>query len=80
VATTFSALSSRLNQKIVGQSRLIERLLMALLADGHLLVEEFALVLALVLGAIHCDIRLAQQGLAMGIWAHAKRDTQTRFA
>jgi MoxR-like ATPase len=39
VATTFSTLSSRLNQKIVGQARLIERLLMALLADGHLLVE-----------------------------------------
>jgi MoxR-like ATPase len=39
VETAFSTLSSRLNQKIVGQTRLIERLLMALLADGHLLVE-----------------------------------------
>ena len=39
MATAFSTLSDRLNQKIVGQSQLIERLLVALLADGHLLVE-----------------------------------------
>jgi MoxR-like ATPase len=39
LATAFSTLSNRLNQKIVGQSRLIERLLISLLADGHLLVE-----------------------------------------
>jgi MoxR-like ATPase len=39
LATAFSTLSSRLEKKIVGQSNLIERLLMALLADGHLLVE-----------------------------------------
>jgi MoxR-like ATPase len=39
LATAFSTLSKRMNQKIVGQSRLVERLLMSLLADGHLLVE-----------------------------------------
>ena len=35
----FSALRERLSAEIVGQSALIERLLIALLADGHLLVE-----------------------------------------
>ncbi len=35
----FSALSARLSESIVGQQALIERLLIALLADGHLLVE-----------------------------------------
>jgi MoxR-like ATPase len=35
----FRALSDDLSQEIVGQSALIERLLIALLADGHLLVE-----------------------------------------
>lgn len=35
----FSALSARLSETIVGQHALIERLLIALLADGHLLVE-----------------------------------------
>lgn len=39
MANAFSTLSARLNQKIVGQSGLVERLLMSLLADGHLLVE-----------------------------------------
>ena len=35
----FRALRDELSQRIVGQSGLIERLLIALLADGHLLVE-----------------------------------------
>lgn len=35
----FRALSDRLSETIVGQHALIERLLIALLADGHLLVE-----------------------------------------
>lgn len=35
----FSALRDALSSEIVGQSTLIERLLVALLADGHLLVE-----------------------------------------
>jgi MoxR-like ATPase len=35
----FSDLSARLSETIVGQQALIERLLIALLADGHLLVE-----------------------------------------
>jgi len=35
----FLALSSQLSATIVGQSSLVERLLIALLADGHLLVE-----------------------------------------
>ncbi|MCL7713119.1 AAA family ATPase [Stenotrophomonas mori] len=35
----FAALRDALGTEIVGQSRLVERLLVALLADGHLLVE-----------------------------------------
>jgi MoxR-like ATPase len=35
----FTALRTRLSAEIVGQAALIERLLIALLADGHLLVE-----------------------------------------
>ena len=35
----FSALLTRLNQHILGQPHLTERMLVALLADGHLLVE-----------------------------------------
>ena len=35
----FQRLQSNLNQDILGQERLIERLLIVLLADGHLLVE-----------------------------------------
>lgn len=35
----FSALRAHLNQQVLGQSELIERLLIAVLADGHLLVE-----------------------------------------
>jgi MoxR-like ATPase len=35
----FAALQARLAARIVGQTQLIERLLIALLADGHLLVE-----------------------------------------
>ena len=35
----FGELKSHLSQRIIGQERLVERLLMALLADGHLLVE-----------------------------------------
>lgn len=36
---SFFALKEYLNSRIIGQSTLIERLLIALLADGHLLVE-----------------------------------------
>ena len=36
---TFHELQEHLNRRIVGQETLIERLLVALLADGHLLVE-----------------------------------------
>ena len=35
----FTALRADLSTQIVGQSALVERLLIALLADGHLLVE-----------------------------------------
>ena len=35
----FAALREELSQEIIGQSGLVERLLIALLADGHLLVE-----------------------------------------
>lgn len=35
----FSALEAHLSQQILGQSNLVQRLLIALLADGHLLVE-----------------------------------------
>ncbi len=38
-ANTFAALQSSMNETIVGQHHLVERLLIALLADGHLLVE-----------------------------------------
>lgn len=34
-----NTLNERLNQRILGQSRLIDRLIIALLSDGHLLVE-----------------------------------------
>ena len=37
--TAFESLSEWLSNQIVGQSALVERLLIALLADGHLLVE-----------------------------------------
>jgi MoxR-like ATPase len=36
---TFGDLKQRLSQRIIGQHALVERLLIALLADGHLLVE-----------------------------------------
>lgn len=36
---TFHRLQESLNHLILGQERLIERLLIAMLADGHLLVE-----------------------------------------
>ena len=36
---TFHKLQASLNQTVLGQERLIERLLIAMLADGHLLVE-----------------------------------------
>ena len=39
VQTHFLQLQQRLNQQVLGQQVLIERLLLALLADGHLLVE-----------------------------------------
>lgn len=37
--TAFQSLETALEQRIVGQAHLVERLLIALLADGHLLVE-----------------------------------------
>src|SRR3546814_13550299 len=37
--TAFNTLRSYLESQILGQERLIERLLIALLADGHMLVE-----------------------------------------
>ena len=37
--TAFESLRGWLSNQIVGQSALVERLLIALLADGHLLVE-----------------------------------------
>ena len=39
VQQAFQALKSHVSSKIVGQEALVERLLIALLADGHLLVE-----------------------------------------
>jgi MoxR-like ATPase len=39
IATAFRDLRADLSQRIIGQAALIERLLIALLADGHLLVE-----------------------------------------
>ena len=36
---TFGDLKTQLSQRIIGQEALVERLLVALLADGHLLVE-----------------------------------------
>ena len=39
LATQFQALKTHINQHIIGQGHLTERLLLALLSDGHLLVE-----------------------------------------
>jgi len=39
VQNRFTQLSNALSRQIIGQSQLVERLLLALLADGHLLVE-----------------------------------------
>src|SRR4029078_65650 len=39
LAAAFAALREELSRCIIGQSALVERLLIALLADGHLLVE-----------------------------------------
>lgn len=39
LAADFQALQTSLNQVIIGQQHLIERMLIALLSDGHLLVE-----------------------------------------
>lgn len=39
LASQFQALKAQINQHIIGQSHLTERLLIALLSDGHLLVE-----------------------------------------
>ena len=36
---TFGELRSQLAKRIIGQEKLVDRLLIALLADGHLLVE-----------------------------------------
>ena len=39
LTAAFAALREELSRCIIGQSALVERLLIALLADGHLLVE-----------------------------------------
>jgi MoxR-like ATPase len=39
ILSAFNALRAYLNEQILGQENLVERLLVALLADGHLLVE-----------------------------------------
>lgn len=39
LATAFASLQQHLNNRIIGQTALVDRLLIALLADGHLLVE-----------------------------------------
>lgn len=39
ILPAFNALRAYLNEQILGQEKLVERLLVALLADGHLLVE-----------------------------------------
>lgn len=39
LASQFQALKTQINQHIIGQTHLTERLLIALLSDGHLLVE-----------------------------------------
>ncbi len=39
LATAFNTAKSALQEKIIGQQNLVERLLIALLAEGHLLVE-----------------------------------------
>lgn len=39
LSTKFQALKTHINQHIIGQGHLTERLLLALLSDGHLLVE-----------------------------------------
>jgi MoxR-like ATPase len=36
---TFAELRTQLAKRIIGQEKLVDRLLIALLADGHLLVE-----------------------------------------
>ncbi len=36
---TFNSLQQHLNQQVIGQSALVEQLHVALLADGHILVE-----------------------------------------
>jgi MoxR-like ATPase len=39
LASAFASLQAHLNKRIIGQTDLVDRLLIALLADGHLLVE-----------------------------------------
>ena len=39
LAAQFATLSQHLNAQMLGQAALMQRLLIALLADGHLLVE-----------------------------------------
>lgn len=57
------ALQARMGASIVGQSRMIERLLLGLLADGHLLVEGLpglAKTRAIKSLATHLDARLSR--------------------
>lgn len=57
------ALQARMTESIVGQDRMIERLLLGLLADGHLLVEGLpglAKTRAIKILAKHLDARLSR--------------------
>ena len=57
------ALQARMGESIVGQARMIERLLLGLLADGHLLVEGLpglAKTRAIKSLARHLDARLSR--------------------
>ncbi|KWW38448.1 MoxR-like ATPase [Cupriavidus metallidurans] len=59
----FLALQARMGETIVGQARMIERLLLGLLADGHLLVEGLpglAKTRAIKSLAKHLDARLSR--------------------
>ena len=59
----FLALQARMGESIVGQARMIERLLLGLLADGHLLVEGLpglAKTRAIKSLAKHLDARLSR--------------------
>ncbi len=41
IAEVFGNLRARINEIIVGQEMVVDQILVALLADGHVLLEEF---------------------------------------